>query len=75
VDLILAEAVETMGGDLGVMSLLTILLTALLPILRTILLIIIMAEAVEGPQPMLEECFNLDTCPMGQDIPSLFKTS
>jgi len=68
VELMLAKMVEVMGEGLGeVMNLLTILLS--------IPLIITMAEAVEGPQPMLEEHYNLDTCPMGQNILSLFMTS
>ncbi len=67
VEPMLAEMVEEMGEGMEIMNLLTILLS--------IPLIITMAEAVEGPQPMLEEHYNLDTCPMGQNIPSLFMTS
>jgi len=46
----------------------------LLTILLTTPLTIAMAEVVEDPQPMLEECYSPDTCPMGQGIPSPFMT-
>jgi len=55
------------GGSLGVMNLPTIL--------PTTLPIITMVEVVEDPQPMQEECFKPDNCPMGQVTPSLSMTS
>jgi len=56
----LAKAMQAMEGAPEIQS---------LPMITTTMAVVV------RPQPVLEECFKLDTCPMGQDMPSLFATS